>query len=63
MGFLKPKAPPKSEAVKAQEQRVAAETRQEQFEAKMDTKRTARRRRGRYSLLSGSETGLTDTLG
>ena len=63
MGFLKPKAPPKSEAVKAQEEKVAAETRKEQYEAKMDTQRARRRRRGRYSLLSGSETGLNDTLG
>ena len=60
---MKPKAPAKSEAQKAQEAKVEADTRKEQFAAKMDAKRTRQRRRGRYTLLSGSETGLSDTLG
>jgi len=63
MGFLKPKAPAKSEAQKAQEAKVEADTRKEQFAAKMDSQRQRTRRRGRYTLLSGSETGLSDTLG
>jgi len=60
---MRPKAPEKSEAQKAQEAKVEADTRKEQFAAKMDAQRQRTRRRGRYTLLSGSETGLSDTLG
>lgn len=63
MGFMKPKAPEKSEEQIAAEKRASAESERLDAETAKRTQAAYRARRGRSSLLAEAESGVKSTLG